>query len=69
MHSWDLSAKEAIVLQKSLSEKIKTIGAPGHLVGIEESAEIILSCTGKYRIPEPTRLAHIEVGDYKRKMV
>ncbi len=43
--------------------------SPGHMIGIDESVEIILRCTGKYRIPIPTREAHIRVGDFKRRMM
>lgn len=42
--------------------------SPGHMVGIEESARIIMSCTGKYRIPVPTREAHIRVGTYRKRV-
>ena len=31
----------------------------GHRIGINISADIIFKCLTKYRIPEPTRLAHI----------
>ncbi len=32
--------------------------SPGHKVDISTSVEIIKNCVRKYRIPEPTRLAH-----------
>ncbi|WP_456436033.1 endonuclease V [Thermovibrio ammonificans] len=32
--------------------------SPGHLVTPEEAAELVLSSCTKYRLPEPTRLAH-----------
>jgi len=40
--------------------------SPGHLVGIDRARELALACTGKYRIPEPTRQADIEVAKYKK---
>jgi len=40
--------------------------SPGHLVGVDEAAAILLSCAGKYRVPEPTRLADIRVEAYKK---
>ncbi len=40
--------------------------SPGHLVGIEEANAIMLRMTGKYRIPIPTRLAHMEAAKAKR---
>jgi deoxyribonuclease V len=33
--------------------------SPGHLIDIESSLRIIKSCITKYRIPEPTRIAHL----------
>ncbi|MBF0545342.1 MAG: endonuclease V [Candidatus Riflebacteria bacterium] len=41
--------------------------SPGHLIGINESANIVLRCCNKYRIPEPTRLAHFEVNNFRKK--
>jgi deoxyribonuclease V len=40
--------------------------SPGHLVGMQNSLEIIKQCIGKYRIPEPTRLAHELVNRFRR---
>jgi deoxyribonuclease V len=31
--------------------------SPGHLIDLKTSIEIVLACTGKYRIPEPLRSA------------
>ncbi|WP_114790805.1 deoxyribonuclease V [Niabella yanshanensis] len=39
--------------------------SPGHKVSIEQSVAIIKNCTRKYRIPEPTRLAHLLVNDIR----
>lgn len=39
--------------------------SPGHLITIEESVEIMKNCIGKYRIPEPTRLAHEKVNLFR----
>ena len=36
--------------------------SPGNLITIEESTEIIKKCILSYRIPEPTRLAHLLVN-------
>lgn len=32
--------------------------SPGHRVSLENAPEIVLSCCVKYRLPEPTRVAH-----------
>lgn len=39
--------------------------SPGHQIGMQNSLEIIRKCTGKYRIPEPTRLAHELVNQFR----
>jgi len=43
--------------------------SPGHRVGFESAQIIISRCTGKYRIPVPTRIADIKVGEYKRSLI
>ena len=40
--------------------------SPGHRIGMNNSLEIIRQCTGKYRIPVPTRLAHELVNKFRR---
>ncbi len=40
--------------------------SPGHRIGIDEAADIMMQCTGNYRIPVPTRYAHCRVTEYKR---
>lgn len=39
--------------------------SPGHRIGIEEAADIMMECAGPYRVPVPTREAHIRVGRYR----
>jgi len=40
----------------------------GHRVDMPSAANVVLACCTKYRIPEPTRQADIEVSKLKRKM-
>ena len=40
--------------------------SPGHLITLEESCEITMRCVGKYRMPEPTRQAHLTVNAMRR---
>jgi len=40
--------------------------SPGHLVSLEQSRQIVLHCSGKYRLPEPTRQAHLLVNRLRR---
>ena len=40
--------------------------SPGHGLGMQNSLQVIKQCTGKYRIPEPTRLAHELVNRFRK---
>ncbi len=40
----------------------------GHRVSLKRAIEIVMECTGKYRIPEPIRRAHIIAGEEKRRL-
>jgi deoxyribonuclease V len=40
----------------------------GHLCTVDEAIEITLQCTTRYRLPEPTRLAHQKVTALKAKL-
>jgi deoxyribonuclease V len=39
--------------------------SPGHLADFNTAEEIVLRCCTRYRLPEPTRQAHIAVGRFK----
>jgi len=41
----------------------------GHLVSLDEATHFVLNCTGKYRLPEPTRLAHNTVYNYRKSLI
>jgi deoxyribonuclease V len=41
--------------------------SPGHRVGHAAARRLVLSCCRGFRIPEPTRLAHIRVEKYRRE--
>ncbi|WP_353124614.1 deoxyribonuclease V [Parapedobacter pyrenivorans] len=51
---------------RSKSKTAPVFVSPGHLLGMENSLQIIRQCIGKYRIPEPTRLAHELVNRFRR---
>lgn len=40
--------------------------SPGHLVGLEQSAALTLHCARGYKLPEPTRQAHLLVNRLRR---
>jgi deoxyribonuclease V len=37
--------------------------SPGHLVSVETSADLVLAACTRFRLPEPTRMAHKLAGD------
>lgn len=41
--------------------------SPGHLVDIRGSLNLVLTCSKKYRLPEPTRQAHLFVNRVRRE--
>lgn len=43
--------------------------SPGHLADFKTSTRLVLRCCTRYRLPEPTRLADIEVARYKREIL
>ncbi|MFW6188526.1 MAG: endonuclease V [Actinomycetota bacterium] len=43
--------------------------SPGHLADFDSSRRLVLRCASKYRLPEPTRRAHLAVGKTKRDHV
>lgn len=63
----DTNQAVGIVLRSRKNVKPVFI-SPGHLVGIHESAEVVMNCLAGYRIPEPLRLADIEVRKFRRSL-
>ncbi|MFO8234827.1 MAG: endonuclease V [Bacteroidales bacterium] len=41
--------------------------SPGHKIGIKEASELVMNCTTKYRLPEPTRIADQKAEKYKNE--
>ncbi len=41
--------------------------SPGHRVGMERAVNLVLACCSRYRIPEPTRQAHLYVSSLRKK--
>lgn len=66
-NSSELVYKENVigrVLRTKTNVKPVFISA-GHMITLDQACEIILNCSGGYRIPEPTRLAHHLVSSYR----
>ena len=40
--------------------------SPGHLCDLESAVDVVLKMCGKYRLPDPTRLAHNYVNELRR---
>jgi len=40
----------------------------GHKCNLNDAISLVIDCATRYRIPEPTRLADIEVGKIKKAM-
>ena len=40
--------------------------SPGHKVSVDSATRLVLECVRGYRLPEPTRLAHNLITDYKK---
>lgn len=43
--------------------------SPGHLIDIRDSLDVVLACTGKFRIPEPLRYADRLSRMIKKRMI
>lgn len=41
--------------------------SPGHLLDLDSAAALALSCTSRYRLPEPTRQAHLLTNQLRLK--
>jgi deoxyribonuclease V len=56
--------KLGVALRTKLNVKPVFV-SPGHRITLEESVDIVRSCVVKHRLPEPTRLAHNTVNEYR----
>jgi len=61
--------KKVGLLIRSRSNVKPIYVSPGHLIDIPSCYKIVMDCLGKYRIPEPTRLAHILVNEYRKEFI
>jgi len=52
---------------KSKDRTLPLVISPGHKITINESVNIIKNCLKGYRLPEPTRLAHKFVNEFRIK--
>lgn len=65
---WDKQGKQLGTVLRTRTNVKPIFVSPGHRFGFEESTEIVMQCVTKYRIPEPTRIADIEVEKLKQSI-
>lgn len=54
-----LLADEVVGMVLRTRERVKSLYvSPGHLIDVASATRLTLACTRRYRMPEPTRLAH-----------
>ncbi|MBL7215821.1 MAG: deoxyribonuclease V [Phycisphaerae bacterium] len=64
--SWLYERQEKIGTVLRTRDNVKPLFiSPGHLCSFEDAIDYTLACTTKYRLPEPTRIAHKTVTKVK----
>jgi deoxyribonuclease V len=67
MHSLLLDGDEVIGAVVRTRSNVKPLFVSvGHRCGLADAIRLTLACTTRYRLPEPTRLAHQAVSRFKR---
>ncbi len=66
MRTLSLHRKKIGVVLRTKDNTKPLFVSPGHRVSVETAAEWVLRTGNDYRLPEPTRLAHLEAGRAKR---
>lgn len=62
----DAKTGEPIGVVLRTKDRVKPVFvSPGHLITLDEAADLVMSCVRGYRLPEPTRLAHNTVNEYR----
>lgn len=62
-----LDEKEVIGLVVRTKRHVKPVFvSPGHLIDFKASYNMVMACLRGYRLPEPTRLAHIEANKERK---
>jgi deoxyribonuclease V len=57
------------VIGSAVRTKARTLPvfvSPGHRIDLESAVRLVLACCRGYRLPEPTRLAHLYVNEVRR---
>lgn len=66
----DRNSHEQIGTVLRTKNKVKPVFiSPGHRMDLKSALRIIKTCARKYRIPEPTRQAHLFVNEVRRRAI
>ena len=69
-HDWSLMVhlREEIGAALRTKNKVNPVFiSPGHLIDLPTAIDLTLRCDGGYRLPEPTRRAHLFVNALRRQ--
>jgi deoxyribonuclease V len=66
MRTLSLQKRKVGVVLRTKDNTKPLFVSPGHRITVETAARRVLETGRGYRLPEPTRLAHIEAGRAKR---
>jgi len=66
MRTLSIQRKKVGVVLRSKDNTKPLFVSPGHRISVESAADWVLRTAKGYRLPEPTRLAHIAAGRAKR---
>lgn len=62
-----LHRKEQVGVILRTKDKVSPVFiSPGHKITLKKAVEVVLACCTKYRLPEPTRRAHLLVNEVRR---
>jgi deoxyribonuclease V len=67
-----VDTKSCEVLGRVFATKPRTnplVISAGHLITLEESVQMVRNTLRGYKLPEPTRLAHLLVNDFRKGII
>lgn len=60
------NGEEVGVLLRTKSKCNPLIISPGHRISLKTAIEVVLACMANYRLPEPTRYAHLTANECRK---
>lgn len=58
--------KEIAMLVRTKKKCSPLIISAGHKISLKTALDLVMSCLKKYRLPEPTRYAHLAANEYRK---